>query len=229
MGEKYGNCHVYDHSQPRVRQYWRDNCIKMTQSGAIDGCGADFSAGTHNSVARDGLEVTMSFMNLNESVATTWRAGRRQTMIDTTAALGGGLLVGKDGAELGDHLNGVLHEGCPANNATINLLRNLTAKAKAMKQRQVYQCHGSFDNNTVSAFLIGAGTDHYLASGGWDNSVGGHWDPILEQPLGEPMSDATYDHKTSTWARSFAAGTHVSFNAMSNQGTIEWGSRTMIV
>lgn len=41
---QYGGCHVYDHTQPRVRQYWRDNCLKMTAAG-MDGCGADFSAG----------------------------------------------------------------------------------------------------------------------------------------------------------------------------------------
>jgi hypothetical protein len=54
---KYGQCHVYDHTQPRVRQYWRDQCLKMTQSGAIDGCGADFSSGQHNSMARNTVAV----------------------------------------------------------------------------------------------------------------------------------------------------------------------------
>lgn len=49
VSPRYGRCHVYDHTQPRVQQYWRDNCLKMTQAGA-DGCGADFSSGDHNSV-----------------------------------------------------------------------------------------------------------------------------------------------------------------------------------
>ena len=44
------------------------------------------------------------------------RAGKRQMMVDTTAALGNGLLVGKDAAELGDHVNAVLHERCSAGN-----------------------------------------------------------------------------------------------------------------
>ena len=43
-----GGCHVYDHTQPRVQQYWRDNCLKMANAG-MDGCGADFSSGGHNS------------------------------------------------------------------------------------------------------------------------------------------------------------------------------------
>jgi hypothetical protein len=40
----YGHCHVYDHSQAAARDYWRSMCLKMTASGVIDGCGADFSA-----------------------------------------------------------------------------------------------------------------------------------------------------------------------------------------
>ena len=60
----------------------------------------------------------MEFMGLNASTATAWRAGKRQMMIDTTAALGNGMLIGKDAAELGDHVNAVLHEGCSANNGT---------------------------------------------------------------------------------------------------------------
>ena len=32
---QYCACHVYDHTQPRVRQYWRDNCLKMTEAGMV--------------------------------------------------------------------------------------------------------------------------------------------------------------------------------------------------
>jgi hypothetical protein len=138
---QYGQCHVYDHQQARVRQYWRDNCLKMTNTGVIDGCGADFSSGDHNSVQRNTLQDTMKFLSLNESTATAWREGKRQMMIETTQALGGGILVGKDAAELGDHVNAVLHEGCSADNGTITLLRNITATARALNKRLLYQCH----------------------------------------------------------------------------------------
>lgn len=86
----YGGCHVYDHTQPRVQQYWRDNCLKMTAAG-LDGCGADFSSGGHNSMARNSIQDTMGFMNLSNTTAIAWRAGKRQMMIDTTAALGNGM------------------------------------------------------------------------------------------------------------------------------------------
>ena len=44
----------------------------------------------------------------------------------------------------------------------ITLLRSITAKAKALGKRLLYQCHtrGGMDNDTVAAFLIGAGVDH---------------------------------------------------------------------
>ena len=189
----------------------------MTAAG-LDGCGADFSAGGPNSMARNTVQNTMSFLGVNESVATAWRAGKRQMMIDTTAALGNGLLVGKDAAELGDHVNAVLHEGCDASNGTITLLRGITAKALATKQRLLYQCHtrGGMGNDTVAAFLIGAGVDHYIASGGWSQAGKApisNRPAILDLPLGAPTADAVYDAATTMWHRSFASGTRVSFNA----------------
>ena len=169
-------------------------------------------------MARNTLQNTMQFMGLNESVATAWRAGKRQMMIETTASLGDGMLIGKDAAELGDHVNAVLHEGCDATNGTITLLHSITAKAKALGKRLLYQCHtrGGMDNNTVAAFLIGAGPDHYIAAGGW-HSAGkapiSNRPPSLDLPLSDPLADAAYDAKTTIWTRSFKSGTTVRFNA----------------
>merc|ERR1719263_1245636 len=99
---------------------------------------------------RNTVQDTMEFLNVSEAVAVAWQQGRRQMMVDTTAALGGGILVGKDGAELGDHVNAALRENCHKRNETITVLRELAAKARAMKQRQVYQCHFySFEESVV--------------------------------------------------------------------------------
>jgi hypothetical protein len=134
----------------------------------------------------------------------------------------------QDAAELGDHVNAVLHEGCSSNNGTINLLRGLAAKAKAMGQRQLYQCHttGGLNADIIAAFLIGAGDDHYIASGGWyDGAVKGHWSPLLDRPLGDPLGDAAYDAVSTNWTRSFASGTKVTFSASKGAGDVEWASR----
>jgi hypothetical protein len=99
-----------------------------------DGCGADFSAGGVNSMARNTVENTMAFMGLDKETAVAWRAGRRQMMINTTAALGNGLLIGKDPDELGDHVNAVIEEdGCMRRNASVNGLRKLAARRKVKR------------------------------------------------------------------------------------------------
>ena len=141
-------------------------CLNMTRSGVIDGCGADASWQTGVDQAQD--------WGLTLATAEAWDAGHKQMMRDTTAALAPhGFLLGKDPWELGDYVNGVLHEGCVAENDTITTLQNLTARAKAQNRRLIYQCHGGRGNvlNEVAAFLCGAGEYHYYGLGGW-NGVG---------------------------------------------------------
>ena len=78
--ESWSGCHVYDHTQQQVRDYWRDEvCLKNTASGVIDGCGADFS--TH----------TCGGINVSGAACAAWKVGHEQMMRDTTAALGDGL------------------------------------------------------------------------------------------------------------------------------------------
>ena len=66
---------------------------------------------------------------------------------------------------MGVYVNGALCEQCPASNATILKLQNLTALAVAMGKRLIYECHGSGNLDEIAAFLIGAGEYHYYGSG----------------------------------------------------------------
>ena len=66
------------------------------------------------------------------------RCARRKMMINTTAALGNGLLIGKDPNELGDHVNAVIEEdGCMRRNASVNGLRKLAARRDQVSSVQV--------------------------------------------------------------------------------------------
>ena len=197
----YGNCHVYDHSQSRVRQYWTEMCLNLTDSGVIDGCGADFSGVGVNSW--NDSEALQNELVLDRATAVAWTAGHRQMMRETTAALGDGLLVGKDAEELGDgghnsdyHVNAVLDECCYAHNDTVNRLRNLTATSRRLNRRLVYQCHYATPVlRLLAAFLIGAGDDHYFTVGGWGGGEQGfpdHWSALFDKPLGRPLADALY-------------------------------------
>lgn len=219
--ESWSKCHIFDHSKEIARNYWRDMCLEMTGSGVIDGCGADASW-------QDGLEQAKGW-KLNQSTAKAWSDGHKAMMKMTTAALGDGVLLGKDPYEVGDYVNGALHEGCSNSNETVLTLRNLTRVAKAQGRRLVYQCHGKGKLDEVAAFLAGAGEYHYYGFGGW-NGVGshgnfsGHWmDGVFGRKLGAPLADAMYDSSTDTWTRSFVSGTEVQFNAKTNKGSISWG------
>ena len=66
--------------------------------------------------------------------------------------------AGKDPWEVGDYVNGALHEGCTATNETILTLRNLTRIAQqGQGRRLIYQCHGTGSHDSIAAFLVGAG------------------------------------------------------------------------
>ena len=220
--ESWSGCHVFDHTKPHVRQYWMDMCLNLTASGVIDGCGADFSATGKNRWYFHNADFIQKWFKLDKETAESWNDGHRQLMVETTKALGDGLLVAKDAAELGDHANAVVHEGCAAGNGTINLLRNLTATSKRLGRRLVYQCHTKRHSvSAMAAFLCGAGDGHYYLIGGW-NSMGGHWSEDFDHPLGEPLFECVYNHVSGVWTRVFASGTVVRFNTTSNRGVIEW-------
>jgi len=224
--ESWSKCHLFDHTQEIARDFWRDMCLTMTASGFIDGCGADASW-------QNGLDQAKSW-GLSETTATAWRDGHKEMMRMTTEALGDGVLLGKDPWEVGDYVNGALHEGCAAENQTVLTLRNLTQIARAQGRRLIYQCHGGKDNpiDEIAAFLAGAGEYHYYGLGGWEGvgahgNFSEHWvEGIFGRKLGAPLTDATYDMLTDTWTRAFASGTQVHFNARTKKGAISWGNAT---
>jgi len=216
--EPYLNAHVYDHTNPRTAALWRDACLNVTASGLLDGCGADASQQPGSYI--DGLTPAQQ---------AAWTAAHTAAVANTTAALEplGGLVLGKLLSQLGVSVNGVLQEGCGASNATVNTLRAAAAAAARDARRYLYECHSTGSVDELAAFLIGAGADQYWGFGSWVyQGCGGaaaDWSPLLEKPLGAPLADGAYDAATSLWTRSFAAGVHVTFDARTNKGTVQWG------
>merc|ERR1711966_593438 len=157
-------------------------------------------------------------------------------MRQTTESLKNGVLLGKDPWEVGDYVNGALHEGCAASNDTILTLQNLTARAQQQGRRLIYQCHGKGNLDEVAAFLIGVGPYQYYGTGGWNGlgkhgNFSEHWmSGVFDRNLGEPLGDGEYDLATKEWKRSFASGTVVRFNTENKKGDISWsdGNAVMI-
>merc|ERR1719473_842717 len=203
-------------------------CLNLTSSGVIDGCGAD-------AAWMDGAQQAGVWHVTNETGA-AWGAGHQQMLRELSWPLiGDGLVLGKEPAEVGDYVSGALCESCPASNHTIQILQGLTAASKAQGRRLLYECHynplkdGSL-MDAIAAFLVGAGEYHYFGKGQW-RPFGGpakdfpdHWvDGVFGRKLGEPAG-AVYDPSTHMWSRTFASGTNVTFNAVSNKGSITWGA-----
>ena len=215
--EPYLLAHVYDHTNPRTAALWRDTCLNFTASGLLDGCGADASQQPGSYI--DGLTPAQQ---------AAWTAAHIAAVANTTAALEplGGVVLGKLLPQLGVSVNGVLQEGCGASNTTINTLRAAAAAAARDARRYLYECHSTGSEDELAAFLVGAGVDHYWGFGSWVyQQCGGaaaDWSPLLEKSLGAPLADGAYDAATALWTRSFAAGVHVTFDAATNKGTVQW-------
>ena len=213
--EPYLYSHVYDHTNPRTAALWRDACLNATVSGLLDGCGADASQ-----------QPGSYILGLTPAQQATWTAAHIAAVANATRLLQprGGIVLGKLLEQLGVSTNGVLQEGCGATNVTVNTLRSAAAAAQRDGKRYLYECHSTGSEDELAAFLCGAGADHYWGFGSWVyQDCGGaaaSWSPLLAKPLGEPLREGTYAHPL--WTRSFAAGVSVSFNAMTNKGTIQW-------
>ena len=50
--------------------------------------------------------------------------------------LGAGFTLGKE-----DYVSGVLAESCPPSNATVTMLRDVSARARQQGRRLIYECH----------------------------------------------------------------------------------------
>ena len=217
--DPWSGCHIIDHTNARARAFWTEMCLDMTTSGVVDGCGAD--ASWQNGIDQD--------WGLSAETARAWDSGHRQMMRETTAALGNGVLLGKFAWEVGDYVNGALHETCDATNETVTTLRNLTATAATLGRRLIYQCHGGCTIDELAAFLAGAGPYHYYGCGDWVGAgahanFSEHWmEGAFGRPLGAPLADAAY--ADGVWTRAFASGTAVSFDTRTGRGAIKWADR----
>lgn len=216
--ESWSGCHIFDHTMEIARNFWTEMCLKITRGGTVDGCGADASW-------QDGVDQAKGW-GLTPAMALRWSEGHKAMMRNTTSQLGRGVLLGKDPWEVGDYVNGALHEGCAAENATILTLQNLTKRAAALGKRLIYQCHGTGHVDEMAAFLIGAGKYHYYGCGGWNGgpNFDDHRPAEFDRALGPPKGEGVYDVTTGEWTREFASGTKVLFNARSKKGTIAWGA-----
>jgi hypothetical protein len=230
--ESFAHLHVVDYQHRAMQVFKRDMCLNMTKSGFVDGCGID---GSHQ---RAGTPAVSS--DVTTVVASRWNEGKVCMMNGTTNTIGQGLVLGKMEWELGGdrgYANGIIQEGCTNSNATVTSLRAVAQRSKALGVPLVFECHANCAitatndcASSVAAFLVGAGPGALWGFGGWvvdgeaPIDLSQRWVPQFDRPLGAPVSDAAYDAVTGEWSRSFGSGTRVTFNAFTNNGTVEWAT-----
>ena len=99
----------------------------------------------------------------------------------------------------------------------------------AVKAGLIFEAHAAcgssdpedpFEQSKLAAFLIGAGEGSYYLCGGWGSSSV-PWYPVYDLPLGDPLSDAVLG-ADGVYRRSFKAGTNVTMDSRTNNGTIAW-------
>lgn len=210
---------VFDFSQQEVRNFWSSDCINATKTGYIEGCFADRAN-----------EDTFMKNNLTKDKEEAYSKGHVQVLQELQHALGDNILIANN--DLVPEVSATMIEGFGAEESSIKLLQ------EGAKQGKLVQAHAGYhpdsqDNhcknitNSLAAFLIGAGEySYYGCSRGWsvsqDNMDWLVWHPEYDKPLGKPMGPAVKQGETYT--RQFAAGTAVTFNVKTNEGSIQWGS-----
>jgi hypothetical protein len=211
---------VFDFSQEVVRQLWMNVCFNAGKSGVIDGFFAD-RAGEDN----------FAHNTLTPEKEAAYSKGHLQVLQDLQTAIADNILIANNAV-----LNGVfgtMLESFAANEESIQSLMEAVDKGRLVEVHAGYHQDGTDNfckdvNNSLAAFLIGAGPySYYGCSRGWGFSD--HqpsdwlvWHPQYDKPLGEPLGEAVKNG--SVYIRHFAKGTTVRFDTSDNRGTIDWGS-----
>lgn len=144
-------------------------------------------------------------------------------LTDLQKALGEGPLIA-------NHAYGPPHDPMEAGSVSFSMIEGFGANNASIQQLLMNAengrgvvAHGRGSEDDLAAFLIGAYHRAYYGLGGWSegkHDFNNHWLPQFALPLGEPLSDATYDASGGTWNRQFAHGVNVTFAVKINRGKI---------
>ena len=205
--------HIFDLSNPEVRQWWIDTCLDALSASNRDGCFCDSSQRTFE-----------TFPYVPTAKMQAWSNGLLQLTEDAQQQLGNDrLLISKVSNQ--PYVKAVQIEFFKPNNESIN---NLTEGVKNGKVVQAHvpifiDCRGDL-TDYIAAFLIGAGKYCYFGCGRWnatgDDDYSWHWRPEYDYPLGEPAGPASYVN--GVWKRKFSLGTEVRFDTSTNKRTVKW-------
>ena len=212
---KYRGYYIFDVSRTEVRKWWLNTCLNATTFANGDGCFCDASATTN---------VTLT-PSLPQSRVDALIAGIENLTREVQDALGEDkLLIGKKTGQ--PYVKAAQIEYFYNSNDSIKWLMAGANLGKVVQAHVPVNVSCTSDlTDYIAAFLIGAEKYCYFGCGNWhaegDDTTPFMWHPEYDKPLGAPTGPAKYE--AGVWARSFASGTEVTFDAKSGKGTIKWG------
>ena len=220
------NLTVFDLSRADVRAAWVDNARSVLRSGAgaVDGVFADRVGAT--------LEHTFGVPGCNLSfppgLAAAWNAGHlllvqalQQAVSEETGGSGVAIAnhVDADGVRGKMFENFKREQGVgyvPAGSQLAALVSAAAVHTVAEVHVDFCEYGSSVYNQTLAAFLLGAGNySYYACTRGWSvQQGGGEWYPDYDRALGAPLGPATsVGGEGLVWYRRFASGTVAFLNS----------------
>lgn len=208
--------YTWDFTVDAVISLFEEQCMDMVKSGVVDGCFVDGCLnvpGPLNTTVRDAYTKNKHTMlaNLQEKLPGVLVCGS-----------GGGYLPGMGATQ-------VQNWGKGGDYST----REIPMLQRAMNDSIVFFAHGSAvckkggnpldpDVQTeLAAFLIAAGPHAYYMCGGWSGTKP-TWYEVYSKAIGKPLGNATLTD--GVYTRSFASGTHVTYDTKKESGSITWSN-----
>jgi hypothetical protein len=168
-----------------------------------------------------------------KNVSNALPAARERLVQEVQAAIGADRLIVANHMFDLSNVSGAMNEGWSVGhgpNGASAIWKNL---ARCDSNNKVVEAHlsGNVNNDSVAAFLIGAGELALFGSGGWDfkgdvKQIASRWHAeFFEMPLGLPLGPAQAfkdDSGNITMVRRFQSGTTARFCLNTSRGEVEW-------
>lgn len=206
--------YTWDYSIPEAAEIYKNQCMDMVRTGAVDSCYAD------------GCENVPTPLDSTKNAA--YVAGKRSTLADLQNQIPGVVMCGSGGGIMEGTLAGSVQnwgKGGKYSVREIPMLQKAVQKGAMFSAKGHQVCNNGGDPNhpdvqtELAAFLVAAGEHSYFRCGSWSHSDV-PWYPVYDMPLGAPLGDATF--KNGVYKRSFASGTKVTYDTSTESGTIQW-------
>eukprot|EP00656_Telonema_subtile_P035929 TRINITY_DN39884_c0_g1_i1.p1 TRINITY_DN39884_c0_g1~~TRINITY_DN39884_c0_g1_i1.p1 ORF type:complete len:358 (+),score=63.78 TRINITY_DN39884_c0_g1_i1:102-1175(+) len=224
---RVANSWGFNLSVPALRQAWVADCVAAVAAGC-SGCFIDRSnnASQYDSEHRMSAGASLQYQHAHMETLT-----QLNTELEATANFA---INNNQGNLLGQRA--AMIEDFAASEHCITKLQQLAGKGVLVQAHAGDLPDGSDNHcsagitNSLTAFLIGAGTHSYYRC--WPNWMSEpewpekhdfwlDWLAEYDRPLGAPLGLGVRD-ASGVWTRSFDTGTRIQFDSRTNNGTVWW-------